>query len=528
MNNHSRSRALRAAVVAMAAGLLAPLAAAKPKNPAKPAASASASASVSAGPMPLSGSLSVAAKQDYEAAKLLYADGDFMGALLKFKSAHEQSGDARLLWNMGACEKNLRHYARVMTLARRYLDEGGALLTDSDRQEARDLIATVEGFTAGLKLNVSEEGAEVFVDDEPVGISPLAAPVVVDIGVRRIRVKKPGFVEYSASTPVGGSKEVPIEVRLVKEVHEGKLTINAGRGATIALDGKVVGMGSWAGMIPTGGHTLRVSAHGMRPYQSEVVIQDKEIRTVDVPLEALPQPVVVKKEEETGPVHGLELGLRGGYGIAYNTGEREWVGNVGFVPLWFDLGYRIGKPTFLGLFVQYAAYDKSGTCGVDRHGASPTSSTDLQVRYSYTSCWHAAAGVELVFHTLPSTIVDPWFGFDFGFQMSERTFRSFDPLGRQIKQDRDADGGPGFASGMQLGIDVRLVRGLGFGPFMHGSVVAGDDMRRWEDTQSDSPSTDQSFSVCPQGSNCNPNKDSGGGNAWPRLIFGLRVAYTFF
>jgi TolA-binding protein len=58
---------------------------------------------------PLASSLRGQAATDYQAARILFDDGDYAGASLKFQHAFEESGDARLLWNIAVCEKNLRH-----------------------------------------------------------------------------------------------------------------------------------------------------------------------------------------------------------------------------------------------------------------------------------------------------------------------------------------------------------------------------------------------------------------------------------
>lgn len=257
----------------------------------KPAAPAAAPAPAVVAPKPLSETLEGAAKADYESGKLLFGDGDHAGALVKFSSAYEKSKDARLLWNMAACEKNLRHYSRSLRLLRRYLDEGGDKLTAQDRAEAEDLVKVMEPLTAKLLVAVNEPGADVFVDDENVGQTP-APPVVVDIGQRKVRVAKEGFEEFVRFLPVTGSAEIRVDVNLEKIVHEGRLTVKASEGATIELDNKVVGTGTFTGVLPSGGHMLRVSAPKMRPYQSEVIIADKQTREVGVTLE--PEPVAAK------------------------------------------------------------------------------------------------------------------------------------------------------------------------------------------------------------------------------------------
>ena len=73
-----------------------------------------------------------------------------------------------------------------------------------------------------------------------------------------------------------------VDVRLIKEIHRGKLLVSAGVNDVISLDNKVIGRGKWEGAVPSGGHTLKVSSAGMANYQSEVVIQDNQTRRVDV------------------------------------------------------------------------------------------------------------------------------------------------------------------------------------------------------------------------------------------------------
>jgi hypothetical protein len=240
-----------------------------------------------AGPPPLSESLTGQPKTDYESGKLLYTDGDYAGSLVKFTAAYDQSQDPRLLWNMAACEKNLRHYSKALKRVRQYVKDGDRFLTDQDKKEAEELIKVMEPFTAKLEVKVDEPGAEISIDDEVIGTSP-AEPALVDIGQRKIRVKKEGFEEYAKDQPVGGAATVTIDVKLVKIVHEGRLNVKAANEATIAIDDKVVGTGTWAGALPSGGHSLKVTQKGMRVYQAEVLIQDKQTRDVQVTLEAEP------------------------------------------------------------------------------------------------------------------------------------------------------------------------------------------------------------------------------------------------
>jgi hypothetical protein len=238
---------------------------------------------------PLSETLTGLAKAEYEGARILYGDKDYANAVVKFQKAHELAGDPRLLWNIAVCQKNLRQYARMLGTIRRYRTEAAAVLTDEERAQAVEIIKTVETFVSALKLTVSEPGADVYVDDEKRATTPLAEPLMLDVGNRRIRVVKPGYKEVSLSRQVTGGGEITLDVALEKELHRGRLQVAAGASDMVVLDGATIGRGAWEGSVTSGGHTLRVTAPGMTPYQSEVVIQDDALRHVDVTLTPLPR-----------------------------------------------------------------------------------------------------------------------------------------------------------------------------------------------------------------------------------------------
>jgi hypothetical protein len=233
-------------------------------------------------PAALGPSLTGAARADYESARSLYAERDFGASLIKFTAAYAASKDPRLLWNMASCEEKRRHYTKALALLRRFVDEGGALLTGADRADAARYIRAIEPLTSMARIDVSEPGAEVYVDDERVGTSPLA-PLALDVGVHALRVRKADFHDVTERVTISGG-EIPIAVTLLPVVHEGRLAVRAPARAAIALDGAPIGVGSWSGAVRSGGHTLRVTEPGMTAYQSEVLVQDGQSREVSVTL----------------------------------------------------------------------------------------------------------------------------------------------------------------------------------------------------------------------------------------------------
>jgi hypothetical protein len=257
-------------------------------------------ASPIAAPPPISEILFGDAKRDYDAGRLLYDSGDFLGARLKFDIAFEKAHDPRLLWNAAACERRLRHYAKAVVLVHRYLDSHSPLITPEAARTARSFLDAAEPLTARLDVRANEPDATVVVDDEPVGTVPLAPQVRVDLGTHRVVVKKHDFHDYEQTVTVLGSADVRVTAVLQPMEHEGRVVIRAGARNAIAVDGVVVGGGTWQGLLPSGPHSLRVTPTGLstnywRPFESQFTVVDDQTRVVDVNIiDVLSQPSKVE------------------------------------------------------------------------------------------------------------------------------------------------------------------------------------------------------------------------------------------
>jgi hypothetical protein len=288
-----------AAAPAPSARVNAPSASAPPASPPSAVANSPAPASAAAvvappAPPALSDSLTGVAKADYEAARILYDDGDFNGALEKLKSAYELSKDPRLLWNMAACQKNLRHYSEVVTLVDRYLKVGAGFIADSERSDAVALLETMRAFVCELSVS-TDAGATVYVDERPLGTAPFAGPLLVDMGPRKIRISKTGFSDYVASPDLPGGSPVTISVQLSAENHRGRLRVVAEPADVIGIDGKTVATGLWEGLLASGTHAVFVSANGKVAYRTEVVVSDNQVNALHVSLQDEPKQALVEK-----------------------------------------------------------------------------------------------------------------------------------------------------------------------------------------------------------------------------------------
>jgi hypothetical protein len=235
-------------------------------------------------PRSLADSLTEQAKREYELGRLLYDNGDYEGALARFEAARAESGDNRLLWNEAICHKALHHYAHAIVAMRGYL-VSGAVISDSEATSARNFMAAAERLTARLEVSSDVSGAVVFADGESVGNLPLRLDVRLDWGAHQIVVRKAGYLDYEQTVDVDSTDDVRVVAVLRPVVHEGRVVVRAGGGDAIAIDGRARARTTWEGVLPSGVHSLRVSASGFRPHEQPIVVADAQTRGFDVVLE---------------------------------------------------------------------------------------------------------------------------------------------------------------------------------------------------------------------------------------------------
>jgi hypothetical protein len=246
------------------------------------APAAQAQTSAGAPPPALGDTLAGDAKEAYEAGRRLYESGDYPGALAKFQSASRASGDPRLLWNAAVCERAMQHYARAVVLVRRYLDSHSRLITPEAAHNAQLFLDAAEPLTARLDVQSNERDAMVFVDDEPLGGVPLGPGARIDAGTHRVTVKKRDFNDYTVVLTVTGSAEVHVTAPLGAIVHQGRVVVRAGGADIIAVDGVAVGVGTWRSPLPSGPHSIAVTAPGSRPFEWQIVVAENQTRAIDL------------------------------------------------------------------------------------------------------------------------------------------------------------------------------------------------------------------------------------------------------
>jgi len=150
------------------------------------------------------------AREHFQRAEKLYNDRAFEAALVELLKAYELAPSYRILYNIGLAHLEIGDYAAATQAFRQYLAEGGSELGDARRKEVTNKIDSLTDRVATLRIQVNEPNAEVFVDDIPIGRSPLAEPVLVNAGRRRIAATLPPKPQRRTVVVVAGGDSTTV------------------------------------------------------------------------------------------------------------------------------------------------------------------------------------------------------------------------------------------------------------------------------------------------------------------------------
>lgn len=156
------------------------------------------------------------ARARYERGLKLYDQGAYDAALVEMRRAYELAPTYKILYNLGLIHKQLNDHASALDAFRQYLAEGGKKIDAKRQAEVERAIKELEPLVATVTIQVDTDGAEVSVDDAPIGTSPLSAPILLNAGKRRISAKLPGKPAATRVITVAGSDTVTVKLELAE------------------------------------------------------------------------------------------------------------------------------------------------------------------------------------------------------------------------------------------------------------------------------------------------------------------------
>jgi hypothetical protein len=147
----------------------------------------------------------VEARERFDRAVKLYEEGNYDAALVEFQRAAALRPSYKLFYNMGQVRVALQDYAAALEAYRLYLEQGGDKVPAARREQVQQEMKRLEPRVARLSVETDVPGAEVLVDDRAMGKTPLAAPLIVNAGSRRIQVRHPSHAPQSRVVSLAGA-----------------------------------------------------------------------------------------------------------------------------------------------------------------------------------------------------------------------------------------------------------------------------------------------------------------------------------
>ncbi len=222
------------------------------------------------------------AQKHWDTALALYQRGQWDGARTSFNAAYDASKNPRVLFNVAVCEKNLGRYARAIEVFKKELADGKGQLSTEEESDVKQQIAGLEQFVAQLTVDVNEPGADVFVDENKVGVSPLAAPVSVQLGERHVRATKPGFADARETVELKGGSAGRVTLKLAPAKQTSLVNVNVvgPSRSVVKIDGKEVGPAPYRGQVEVSASPHEFSAEApdfVTAVQSAIVRENEPL-----------------------------------------------------------------------------------------------------------------------------------------------------------------------------------------------------------------------------------------------------------
>jgi tetratricopeptide (TPR) repeat protein len=207
-----------------------------------------------------------AASEHFERGVQLFKEQAFRAAIVEFQRAYDLAPDYRLHYNLGRAKQQLQDYLGAAENYEAFLVQGGSEVPAERRAQLEETLSALSGRVARIDVKVSRAGADVFVDDVKVGMSPLEALVRTNVGRHRISARSADGALGSEIIDVAGGDLAEVSLTLAEPEPALASTPKAepaddARGRSprqkLALASWIAGGAMLAGSVVTGVFALR-------------------------------------------------------------------------------------------------------------------------------------------------------------------------------------------------------------------------------------------------------------------------------
>jgi hypothetical protein len=152
------------------------------------------------------------ASQHFQRGVTLYGEADYRAALVEFERAYAIAPNPSVLYNVGETHYQLLDYAAALTAFERFLAEAPA--GDMRRSEVESNLDVLRTRVGRVSVTTDPAGADIAIDDEPRGRTPLERPVLVSVGRRKVVASLAGRPAVTRYVDVAAEDNVSLAVAL--------------------------------------------------------------------------------------------------------------------------------------------------------------------------------------------------------------------------------------------------------------------------------------------------------------------------
>ena len=146
----------------------------------------------------------------------LFRDGDYRAALIEFTRANEVAPNPKIQYNIAQTCLEMQDYACALHAFEQYLAEGGTDIPKDRRALSERELERVKKLVGYLKVTVNKDGAEVTIDENSAGKTPLPAPVLVGAGRHKVTVSLAPLPPQVRTVDVAGGDKLDVTVELTE------------------------------------------------------------------------------------------------------------------------------------------------------------------------------------------------------------------------------------------------------------------------------------------------------------------------
>jgi hypothetical protein len=201
----------------------------------------------------------------------LYNDKNYPAAIVEFEAAYKARPNANPLVNIALCEKELFHYPKAIAALEAALAKHGDTMSPSDRKAAEDAIKDMRALLGRVVVKLNPANATLVVDGEELPAGAADKEIELGPGAHKVAAHAEGFASAERTVTVASGQAQVVSIELAAD--GGLVTVHApDPKMTVTVDQRIVGTGTWSGVLSPGAHTVQVSGANDAGYEGQIMV----------------------------------------------------------------------------------------------------------------------------------------------------------------------------------------------------------------------------------------------------------------